>query len=176
MKYASIVRRVIAYLIDSVLVFVVFIMLTQTFFFGPVRPLVIGSENWFRSGWNTELYTLLTISFPTWLYFSLFEFSSWQATPGKRLLKLKTLDQLGGNRLTLFQAVIRTLVKLAPWEIAHLTNNLPVPMWYDPTPGFRIGFIVVPVLILFYVGLAFATQNKQSLHDLIAKTVVISNG
>ena len=176
MKFAILTRRTIAYLIDSLFAFIVFVVVMQTFFFVPIRHLIIGSDDWFRSGWNTEVYTLVTMSFPTWLYFSLFETFTWQATIGKHLLKLKTLDKISGNRITLFQAIVRTLVKLAPWEIAHLTNNLPVPMLYDPNPSFRIGFIVVPILIMLYVILASVTQNRQSLHDLIAKTVVIYNG
>lgn len=176
MKYTDIIRRAIAYLIDSLFVYVVFVVITQTFFFVPIRHLIIGSDDWFRSGWNAEVYTLITMSLPTWLYFTLFEASAWQATIGKRLLKLKTLDSMSGNRVTLFQAIVRMLIKLAPWEIAHLTNNLPIPMWYDPNPGFRIGFILVPVLITLSVISALVTQKRQSIHDLIAKTVVAYNG
>ena len=150
-KIWIIIWRSIAYLIDSLIVFVVFVLVTQTFFFVPVRHWIIGSEDWFRSGWNTEVYTLLTISLPVWLYFALFEISAWQATPGKRLLRLKTLDITTRNRISFPQAVVRTLLKLLPWEIAHLTNNLPTPMWYDPNPGFRVGFMVVPMLVVIYV-------------------------
>jgi uncharacterized RDD family membrane protein YckC len=176
MRYASITRRSIAYLIDSLLVFVVFVVVAQRFLFVPVRQLVLGSDDWFRSGWNTELYTLLTISLPTWLYFTLSETSSWQGTIGKRLLRLRTLDAMGGERVPLGRAFLRTLLKLAPWEIAHLTNNLPVPMWYDPDPGFRIGFVVVPVLAVIYLIVASVTQHKQGPHDLAARTVVSQAG
>jgi uncharacterized RDD family membrane protein YckC len=139
----------------------------------PIRQLLIDSENWFRSGWNAELYTLITISLPTWLYFSSFEASPWQATLGKRLLKLETLEKGSRDRLSFLQAFVRTLIKLAPWEIAHLTNNLPVPLWYDPDPGFRAGFILVPVLVVIYIVVAFVTPDRQSVHDLLAKTIVI---
>jgi hypothetical protein len=167
MRYAGITRRSIAFLIDILLVFVVFVVIAQRFLFVPVRQLVIGSDDWFRSGWNTELYTLLTISLPTWLYFSLSETSSWQG-PRKRLLRLA--GWMGGLRVPLGLDFLRTLLKLAPWEIAHLTNNLPVPMWYDPDPGFRIGFIVVPLLAVIYLIVASVTQRKQG-RDL-RRTVV----
>lgn len=175
MKDAILIRRVIAYVIDSLFAFLVFVILTQTFVFMPTRHLIIGSENWFRSGWNTEVYTLITMSLPTWLYFSLFEISAWQATIGKHLLKLQTVDVTTENRISLGQTITRTVIKLLPWEIAHFTNNIPTPMWYDPNPAFRFGFVIVPFLVTLYIVLASVTQKRQSLHDLIARTMVISN-
>ena len=176
MKYATVFRRVIAYLVDCILVFAVFVTILQVAFFVPIRHLFIGSEDWFRSGWNTEAYTLLTISLPIWLYFILCEASPWQATIGKRLLKLQTLDVTTGHRISLKRAIVRTVIKLLPWEIAHFTNNIPTPMWYDPNPGFRLGFAIVPLLVIVYIGVAQFTPAKQGLHDLAAKTVVIYNG
>jgi uncharacterized RDD family membrane protein YckC len=169
-----IIRRASAYLLDALFVFLVFVVVSQIYFFVPLRHLIIGSEDWFRSGWNTEVYTLLTMSLPACLYFALFEISAWQATPGKRLLGLKTLDLTTRNRISLLQAIMRTLLKLLPWEIAHLTNNLPTPMWYDPDPGFRIGFIVVPLLVVIDIILVLVTQNRQSFHDWVAKTIVVT--
>ena len=94
MKYATIFRRIIAYLINCMLVFVILVTALQIAFFVPIRRIFIGSEDWFRSGWNTEAYTLLTISLPIWFYFILCEVSPWQATVGKRLLKLQTVKSL----------------------------------------------------------------------------------
>ncbi len=171
MKIASVLRRVFASLVDSVIVFLVFVILLQLLVFVPLRSKVIDA-NWFLSGWNTEIYTLLTMSLPVWLYFSLFELSPWKATPGKRLLGLQTLSLAGAAGLTFGRSLLRTLIKLLPWEIAHLTNNIPVPMWYATNPGFRIGFALVPVLILVYLAVAQSSPKKQALHDLAAGTIV----
>ena len=176
MKYATILRRVIAYLLDCLFVFVFLVTALQFTILVPIRHLFIGSENWFQTGWNTEIYTLLTISLPIWLYFILTEISPWQATIGKHLLKLQTVDATAKKQITLKQAVVRTFIKLLPWEIIHFTNNIPMPMWYDPNPTLRIGFIVVPMLVILYIVLASVTPNKQSLHDLVAETVVIYDG
>lgn len=173
MKIAPIPHRILAYLIDSLLVFLVFAIAAQLLVFVPLRPLLIGSEDWFRSGWNTQVYTLLTMSLPTWLYFSLSEISPWGATLGKRLLKLKTVTKATQAKMALFQSLARALVKLLPWEMAHLANNLPVPMWYDPDPGFRIAFLIAPILVSVYIALAFLTKERQSLHDLAARTIVL---
>ncbi len=175
-KYATVFRRIIAYLLDCLVAFAVFVVSLQLIIFVPLRHIFIGSENWFMSGWNTEAYTLLTISLPIWLYFILFEISSWQATVGKRFLKLQTVDVITKSKISLRQAIIRTIIKLFPWEIAHFTNNIPTPMWYASNATFRLGFAIVPLLVILYIVLAYVTQNKQSLHDLIARTAVISNG
>ena len=173
MTYENTNRRALAFLVDGLIAYVVFVIVAQRLLFVPVRHLIFGADDWLRLGWNSELYTLLTISLPTWLYFALFERSSWQATPGKRLLKLKTLDQASGGRIGWLQATLRTLIKLMPWEIAHLTNSLPTPLWYDPDPGFRIGFLVAPLLIIIFVVVVAVTRKRQGLHDLVAKTVVV---
>jgi uncharacterized RDD family membrane protein YckC len=123
---------------------------------------------------KSELYTLITISFPVWLYFVLTEVSGWQATIGKTWLGLQTIDAVGGGQISVRQSLLRTLVKVLPWEVAHLANNLPVPMWYDPEPGFRAGFILVPVLIILYLVVVILTPNHQSLHDLVAGTLVVN--
>ena len=176
MKYASIFRRIFAYLIDCLLVFLVFVTVSQLAFFVPLRHFVIGSEEWFKSGWHTEVYTFLTISLPVWLYFILFESSPWKATLGKRLLKLQTVDSKTGDRISLPQAILRTFIMMLPWELAHFTNNIPTPMWYTSNPGFRLGFAIIPLLVLVYIAVTQFTRRKQSLHDLVAKTVVIYTG
>lgn|GEM_PF-538892 len=174
MKTAPISRRILAYLIDSLIAFLVFVLVAQLLVFVPLRHLLIGSEDWFRSGWNAQVYTLLTMSLPTWLYFALAEFSPWGATLGKRLFKLRTVTQATQGTMTLLQSLAHAMVKLLPWEVAHLANNLPAPMWYDPDPGFRIAFLLAPLLVSGYIALAFLTKERQSLHDLAAQTIVLS--
>ena len=78
--YGGLLPRGIAYLIDCVIAFGLFIV-TQLLVFSPIRESLGMAEDWFRSGVHTEFYTLLTISIPIWLYFALFEQSFWQATP-----------------------------------------------------------------------------------------------
>ena len=120
-----------------------------------------------------EIYTLLTISLPTWLYFAGSEQSTWQATIGKRVFRLIVTD-IWGDRIGFGRALLRTVIKLLPWELSHLTVNLPTSIMYEPEPKFRFGFVVVFVLLVFYPALVLLTRRHQSLHDLIAKTIVLS--
>lgn len=78
-----------------------------------------------------------------WLYYSLFESSSWQATPGKRLLGLKVTD-VNGVHINFKRASARFFGRLLSSAILGL------------------GF-------LFVVW----TKHKQALHDLLANTLVL---
>ena len=78
------------------------------------------------------------------LYWPLFESSSWQATPGKRLLKLQVTD-LDGGRISFLRSSLRTITKVL--------SLIPA--------GF--GFLMV-----------FLTLRNQCLHDKIAKTLVLN--
>jgi hypothetical protein len=81
-----------------------------------------------------------------WLYAALFESSAMQATPGKKAIGLKVTD-LQGNRISFGRATGRYF---AEW-ITGMT------------------------LFVGYVMVAF-TQKRQSLHDMIAGTVVVPAG
>lgn len=78
------------------------------------------------------------------LYFALCESSSWQGTPGKRLLGLRVTD-LQGRRISLGRASGRFAGRI-------LTGLVP----------FGIGYV-----------LAGVTARKQALHDLVAGCLVL---
>ena len=92
---------------------------------------------------------------------------------GKRLVGVQVADASSGAPIRFSRALLRTVVKLFPWELAHLTNNLPVPMWYDPEPEARYGFFFVLLLLVVYVMVIVITRRRQSVHDVVAKTVVL---
>ncbi|GFP75490.1 protein kinase domain-containing protein [Clostridium fungisolvens] len=78
-----------------------------------------------------------------WLYFSLFECSSSQGTPGKQVMKLIVTDRYG-NRISFMHATGRYFSK----------------------------FISILTLFIGYI-LAGTTEKKQALHDIIAGTLVL---
>jgi uncharacterized RDD family membrane protein YckC len=122
------------------------------------------------SGWQVEAWVLATVSIPIWLYFIVLECrAGW--TLGKRLLGLR-VENTSGGRLSWGQAVLRTGLKLLPWELTHLTLLLPVPMWADPNTGFRPGLIIVYALLGLYLATAALTPRRQTVPDLIARTIV----
>ncbi|HEU4793561.1 MAG TPA: RDD family protein [Nitrolancea sp.] len=171
-----IVRRAAAYAIDVAIAYGIFLAIQTGI--SPLRN-QFGS-NWMASAPLFEGYILLTISLPVWCYFAFSESSSWRATIGKRLLGLCVTD-VSGKRLGLGRSVLRTAVKLLPWDLAHLTIALPAPLFIDPNSGaldwtrgeFRLGFIVVYALIGITVVTMLRTSRRQALHDLAASTVVL---
>ncbi|WP_233840094.1 RDD family protein [Dyella sp. 2HG41-7] len=83
----------------------------------------------------------------TYLYYTFFEASRWQATPGKLALRLRVTD-LHGARITLMRSAARNVVRLT----AQIFGLIPV---------------------ICYIAIAW-TQHKQGLHDLWAGTFVIN--
>jgi uncharacterized RDD family membrane protein YckC len=80
----------------------------------------------------------------TWLYFSGFEASRWQATPGKRLMKLRVVD-VNGVALRMPRSTLR--------YFCRFVSALPLGAGY--------------LMVLF-------NPPRQALHDLLASTRVVS--
>ncbi len=78
-----------------------------------------------------------------WLYFALFESSSWQATPGKRVLGLLVTD-MQGRPISFARASGRFFGKILSWAI----------------------------LMIGYIMAGF-TAKKQALHDILADCLVL---
>jgi uncharacterized RDD family membrane protein YckC len=91
-------------------------------------------------------YVLMVVGF---VYYTLFEASKWQATPGKMAVGIRVTDT-DGQRISLARSAGRNAVRL--------TNVLRFP---------------VPLPLICYVVAAF-TQRKQGVHDLLAKTYVLT--
>ena len=78
-----------------------------------------------------------------WIYYALFEASPWQATPGKRMLRLYVTD-LTGSPITFSRATFRYAGRMISEMI------------------FMVGYIP-----------AGFTEKKQALHDIIAGCLVL---
>jgi uncharacterized RDD family membrane protein YckC len=170
-NYASVISRVLAYAVDVILLFIA-IPITLGAVCAFVLYLTVGF-GWMQNGFLFWLYVFLTVSIPCWLYYSLSESSARQATPGMRLFGLQVTGT-DGKRIGFGRALLRTIIKLLPFEINHLVMFLPTPIWSDPNPGFRVWFVVVHVLMILYFATMFLTQRRQSVHDLVAETVVVN--
>jgi uncharacterized RDD family membrane protein YckC len=140
--YAGFWLRAVAYLIDTLLVSVIFGLASS---FYPAAFLKVPDATSISLASLPQLTPLaigLTI-FVVWLYYAFFESSAWQATPGKRILKLYVTD-VNGRPITFARATLRYFGKM----ISGLT--------------FMVGYI-----------LAGFTEKKQALHDILASTLVM---
>ena len=139
-SYAGFWIRVLAYLIDSLLLSIVFCPLG----FGLGLLGVAGEIDENSPAWMGVNLLLNVVSLLVgWLYFAFTESSSWQATVGKRLLKLKVTD-MHGQRISFGKATGRYFGQILSGMICG------------------IGYIMV----------AF-TEKKQGLHDMLAGTLVV---
>ncbi|GAB2571963.1 RDD family protein [Dyella jejuensis] len=93
----------------------------------------------------TETSSLVSLVI-TFFYYTFFEASKWQATPGKLALRLRVTD-VNGQRITLGRSAARNLVRLS-----------------------ALIFGLIPIIC--YLAVAW-TQRKQGLHDLWASTFVL---
>ena len=140
--YAGFWLRLAAYLIDTILIspfFGMIVAFRPAIFIKPPDPAAILLISLPQP---TPQAIALSIVISTF-YFALFEASSWQASPGKRILRLYVTD-LHRQRLTLARAVTRNFVKIifaTLFPVAHL--------------------------------LAGFTGKKQGLHDLLARSLVL---
>jgi uncharacterized RDD family membrane protein YckC len=168
--FAGLIQRLTAYAVDALLLFVVVGLLLGGIL-GLILYLTVGFE-WTRNGFLLWAYVFATLSIPCWLYYAFLESGERQATAGMRLLGLRVTG-LNGERLSFGRALLRTVVKLIPFEVNHAVMFLPAPLMHETDPNFRYGFILVNALMVVYLASVALTGRRQSIHDLMAGTVVV---
>lgn len=143
--YAGFWHRFAAFAIDSALIGVVTALILTVF---SMAVAIFSSST--RGGSPSDAFftavgfiTFLTAAVPGWLYFSIMESSSKQATLGKMALGIRVTD-IAGGRLSFRKA-----------------------------SGRHFGKIISAVIVLLGFVMAAFTQKKQALHDLIAGTLVM---
>jgi uncharacterized RDD family membrane protein YckC len=144
--YASFWLRFAAYLIDSMILGLVFVPV------GLVLGMVMAAKGDGGDEPTTDLIQAANMGINvasivvTWLYSSLLESSSWQGTVGKKLIGLRVTD-MNGNRISFGKATGRHFGKILSGMIC------------------LVGFIM-----------AAFTEKQQALHDQLAGTLVITGG
>jgi uncharacterized RDD family membrane protein YckC len=145
--YAGFWLRLVAWFIDAIVLAIGGAILTAPFagwelfnmhslMHGPISP-----DQLIRHGFFFRAYVVKALLH--WVYYSLMESSTWQATLGKKALGLEVTD-LYGARISFGRATARWVSR------------------YVSIMTLGIGFLM-----------AGFTQKKQALHDMIAGTLVI---
>jgi uncharacterized RDD family membrane protein YckC len=149
--YAGFWLRAVSSLIDRVILSFIFGLISS---FRPAVFVIFPDPNSRYSPPATMQEFLMSIPHPTpagffvllllmWIYYAAFEASSWQATPGKKLLRLYVAD-LSGRPITFARATFHNVGRM----ISEMT--------------FWVGYIP-----------AGFTEKKQALHDIVASCVVL---
>jgi uncharacterized RDD family membrane protein YckC len=124
-----------------------------------------------------DLIAFVILVLPVILYFSLQESSPRQATWGKRKAGLLVTDSQQGM-LSRGQALVRSLIKFLPWQIAHTSlfhwEGWPIAP-AEPTPMVIAGFVLVWVLVGIYFLTALFTKDHRTPYDWVAGSYVLVN-
>lgn len=140
--YAGFWLRGAAFLIDTFILSFLFTLIISA----SPTPLMVVHEESVLPGVQIPEVTLagfVVLFVLMWLYYGLFEASKWQATPGKRMLRLYVTD-LNGRPVTFGRASIRYL-----------------------------GRKISELILFFGYVLAGFTEKKQALHDILAGCLVL---
>jgi uncharacterized RDD family membrane protein YckC len=140
--FAGFWLRAVAYLIDNILMSVLFALVASFHPYTFLKSPDAASISLAAPPQLTPIAIALWI-IVSWFYFTMFEASTWRATPGKRILRLYVAD-LSGKRVTFVRAAARNLAR----SISNLT--------------FLVGYLV-----------AGFTEKKQALHDILASCLVL---
>jgi uncharacterized RDD family membrane protein YckC len=148
---AAVMTRVIAYIIDAIILGICGIFILGA---------IISDLSIVGSVVRGILYAVLGF-----LYFG-YTWTAWRASPGQRILGLMTVNAADGAALTWSQATTRWAFLFGP---SILNSLFPV--------GGGLGPIVSLIVLGYYIYLLYTTANdprKQGFHDKQANTLVIT--
>lgn len=145
---AAVTTRVIAYIIDAIILFCVVLILGAiisdvTIVGSVMRAIIFAAVGFLYFGY-------------TWI--------NWRASPGQRILGLMTVNAADGAALTWNQATMRWAFLFGP---SVLNSLFPV--------GGGLGALISLIVLGYYIYLLYTTATdprKQGLHDKQATTLV----
>ena len=123
---------------------------------------------------QAQFVAFLLVTLPITLYFAISEASTWQATWGKRRLKLKVMDR-NGNRIRFWRSLGRTLLKFVPWELSHTMIWQIYFSRQTESVWINYGFVLIYLLIGLSMASLIVRKTHQTLYDLLTDTYVISS-
>jgi uncharacterized RDD family membrane protein YckC len=172
---ASGVRRLAAFMVDYAIISAYIATLTG------VGVAVRAALRWSAPPPTTSaklrghVLSFLGLTLPVGLYFALAEASPRQATLGKRALGLRVVTT-DGQRLSYGQSLLRTALKLAPWELAHTaiwhTSGRP---FVSPPGAWNVaGYALSLVAAGWYLAALFVGDRRPPYDRAAGSRVVLA--
>lgn len=164
-------RRALAYYLDCTIAFTVVMLGIQWLILLPMRPLIGWDDKWLHESWNMQMYVWLTISLPVFLYFTLMDSRITKGTFGKRIFKLKVVNNKG-TQLSIGFSFLRTFFKLLPWELAHIGVIFPQPLYFQENPEIQLlTYLGLGLFLTYLITVIFS--HKKSPYDFLLHTKVV---
>jgi uncharacterized RDD family membrane protein YckC len=160
-------RRLSAWMIDYFLIAIYMGLLFFATFLVTGGSLVVAGVS---TPGARQILGAATLTLPVLLYFAISEASARQGTIGKQATRLRVTDrQL--RRIGLGRSLLRSAIKLTPWELAHTSihripkeGEIPLVVWAGL-------FGSLGLAAIFLAGL-FPGQGRP-LYDVLAGTRVV---
>ncbi len=174
MPYASLRLRLAAFVFDYILISLYIVVLSVFSVLLLTGPLSQVNPAFLENPLFRDFLAFVTLVMPVMLYFALWESSPSQATWGKRRMGLKVVNT-DGYRLSLPRALVRAVIKLAPWQLSH-TLLFQIEGWPSASaasPLITTGFVLVWILIVFYFISVPTSKRHQSPYDRLAGSLVL---
>ena len=179
---AGFARRACAFLLDIAIAGILLVLLLQLVL-DPLRQAL--GPAWARVGWFYLGYAILTVSLPFWLYFAGYESGDRNATPGKRWLRI-AVAPTGTAPLRFGRAFLRSVVKMLPFDLAHVFLAVPSNPFVDPIsgellvpsldamgPSVLFGLLFSLVLLGGWLFMVMVHPDGRGPHDMVARTFVV---
>ena len=148
---AAVVTRVIAYIIDAIILGILGIV---------ILGIIVNDVTIVGSIIRAVIYAVLGF-----LYFG-YTWTAWKASPGQRILGLMTVNAADGAALTWNQATMRWAFLFGPSILNSLFQL-----------GGGLSSIVNLIVLVYYIYLLYTTATdprKQGFHDKQATSLVIA--
>ena len=173
---AGVKSRFTGALFDYIIIFIYMVFLTGLFMILQLEPLSFIPRTLFATPISGQISVICMLTIPVILYFSFCESSRFQQTFGKCKADLRVIST-DGTKLGFPRALLRSVVKFIPWELAHTCMwriRAEAPDSCDFSLLVTVGLILVWVLVITYVVSVIVSKKNQSLYDMIAGSLVVS--
>lgn len=161
--YADLTNRIIAYIIDLVILVIVGFVVNLVLLTAFIATLVsTGSALFLLLSVVVLVINVLLAA----IYF-IYTWTTMKASPGQRILGLMTVQETDGSALTTNAAIARYVIMFAPSYIASLASTV--------IPGL-LGLLISLAGLAWTIFLIYTVANdpkRQGFHDHYAHSVVI---
>ncbi len=166
-------RRLLAFLVDyGVMVLFVAVLSATGFAIRAQLGLTPSAPTTFKQKLLAQALIVATVTLPIVIYFAVSESSRWQATIGKRVLRLQVKAYRGG-RPPLLRTLLRAVAKFAPWELAHTgVWHVPGTPFVSEPAAFNYAIWITATLLALWWFASLWLGDGRTPYDRIAGTVV----